>query len=273
MDPLHIVVENETTGKGRIFEGTLVGYITCGQLWPQASDNIRPVMAVVACTEAQSRPFIANLQTGRKAKKGAVGAKGGEVVELLKSAGYVYAPQRFDGLVVTTAYLPSFFTMDPGMVDPAGIEFILAPPEVWCEEHRGTLPVQAMTDHVVRTRKADKRLQNKKTVSAEVLASLAPVASLAMAYLDRRTRAPLLQDPRFHLQLLAAMVDAEMVHFPSEERDWGDDWGVASKRWFYVHKPGQMKLGICLAAKTTHTRFQEVLGEQVRLYYKHAKTS
>lgn len=279
MEQLHIEVENKNTGKGRVFQGSLVGYITCGQLWPQSSDNVRPVMLTVACSEAQSRPFVANLLTGRKATTPKSGSsKPSITVECLKSAGYLFSAQRFDGIVVTTAYLPQFFTMDPGMVDPSGIEFILAPPTTWCEEHLTTLPdAGALADHVVKTRKANKKLPAKSAVSRETIASLAPLASLTMAYLDRRTRAPLLQDPRFHLQLLVAMVDTSMALFPADSprgnshRD--SEWGTATGGWFYVHNAENLKVGPCLVVKTGHARFQELLGEEVRRYYQITKGS
>lgn len=267
MNTLHIEHQGGD-GKGRIFEACLLAHVECEWLWPQPSDNVRPVFAVLAATEAQARPFQANLQTGRKAKVARNGElREGVYVEFLKSAGYAFATQRFEGLAVTTAYLTHLFVRDPGMVDTKGIEFIVAPDQPWCDAHAARLPVEAAVAHLKRVRKG-----KKKGPEAAELASLVPLASLFAAFLDGRTRAPLIPDPRFQVQLLVAALDAELALFPSGERHstFADSpWGLAEGKQFKATGMERTKMARPIAFKSSHDRFTELLATEVDRYFKH----
>lgn len=266
---------NDDTGKGRVFRAGLLGFVSCTWLWPQPSENERPVFMVYAGTDVQIRAFSANLQTGRKAKipKGTHGRlSDGTVFECLRSAGYAFATQRFSGLSVVTVYLPEFFDRNPGMVDPEKIQFLAAPSVEWRDAYLGRNPdVAPVVAHVLKVRKSLKRSAD---VTAEKLAELVPSAALFAAYLDPRTRAPLIADPRFHLQLLVACVDAGFLRFAGEKHwSWGEAaWGEAEHKQFYSYGTAEMKLDRVFGFRATHAKFAEVLAIEVARYFRFAGT-
>jgi len=272
MDLLHIE-PNDDKGKGRVFRAGLLGYMEAPALWPQSSDNERPVWMAYAATETQAKPFTANLQTGRKAKvpranPGSLSE--GTTFELLRSAGYVFAPQRFEGLSAVTVYLPEFFVLDPGMVDPEGIKFIAAPSKEWCAQRLSRIPdPKACVAHVlkVRSKPKGKGKTQSEGPTPEQLLDLLPLASLFAAYLDRRTRAPLIPDPRFHLQLLAACADAELGSFPEyRESHWSDRaWGTSGG--FKAKGLDTAGLQTPVAFRAKHDTFQKLLAGEVSRYF------
>lgn len=255
------IEQKDKKGKGRVFEATLLGYIVSNWLWPQAGDNERPIFAAFAATETQGRPFMANLQTGAKALSG--GSKHSQLTfEFLRSARYLHATQRFEGVSVTTVYLPELWDINPGMVDPTEIRFALAPSVPWSKEHEQKLPLDLMVDHAMKT-----RVQNGEPRKRSDLRGLCAVASLFCSYLDNRTRAPIIPDPCFHLQLLLACIDADIakeaidIETPTYRR-WdrsGDEFKVIGR--------SDLGLDVVLGLKSSHDDFNKVLSECTDRYF------
>jgi hypothetical protein len=244
------------------------------------------------------------------AEKNAGGLSAGKRIEFLKSAGHHFAPQRLpDGMSVVTAYQPEFFRIDPGMVDPTVIEFIAAPSIPWMEQHstKFTNP-DAIVDHVVQTiaAKGAARVKAARVVydaamkaeakkpkvkprysweepqvppfipptvhcpARKVLRDMIPLASLFAAYLDRRTRAPLVPDPRFQLQLLVACLEegAAFMATESQHSSFRDrPWGEASSGMLYGYNLPQAGIWGALGFRAKHDKFQELLSEEVALYF------
>ncbi len=124
--PAVVSIEPKQEGKGRTFSAMCLSLIAAPSLSPfqSSSDDIRPVLATFAATDTALRPFVTNLQLGRKAN---FPGRHGERVEFLRSAGYQTLLQREAEGTIATVLLPELFRMDPGMVDPAAIRFIIAP--------------------------------------------------------------------------------------------------------------------------------------------------
>ncbi|WP_437831424.1 hypothetical protein [Sorangium sp. So ce1153] len=103
-------------GKGRSFSAAVLAYATASALWDGgAAETTRPVFLQLACSEAEARPVLANLQAGRKAVMHGEGCLSkGDRVELLRSAGYVFRAQRFAEGVILTAYLHELFRLLDG---------------------------------------------------------------------------------------------------------------------------------------------------------------
>lgn len=256
------IEQKDSKGKGRVFEATLLGYITSNWLWPQAGDNERPILAVIAATEAQGRPFMANLQTGAKALSG--GSKHSKsTFEFLRSSRYLYATQRFEGMSVTTVYLPELWDINPGMVDPKEIKFVCGPSVEWSETHRTRLPCDAMVDHALKT-----RTKGGEALTREKLHALCPVASLFCSYLDGRTRAPIIPDPCFHLQLLLACLDANLA-VQAEESDGPSSYGRWSTAKNDLKIVGRETIGldVVVGFQSEHEPFNEVLSNSTDRYF------
>src|SRR3990167_7260915 len=132
MDLTEVVIAPETGKKGRSFGALHLASATADALWPGGATKkgyvSRPVYAVFLGSDAEMRPFAANLQLGRLAATGEHRRRhrqGG--YEFLKSAGYRQAVQRHEEGAVLTVYLPELLNLDPGMVDPEIVRFVLAP--------------------------------------------------------------------------------------------------------------------------------------------------
>lgn len=269
------IEREDRDGKGRTFSAALLGYLRSALLWPQSDhDTVRPLWVAYATTPEEAKAFTANFRLGYKAKVVSTFKSGVFALELLKSAGYAFATQRIsDTAVVTTAYLPQFFVLDPGLVDPTGIRFVVAPPTEWCQRHLATLgDTTPLLDHVRKARAITPVQHNRQGCDPhpDTLRRLPLVSSLFAAYLDRRTRAPLVHDPRFYLQLLVALLDLGAVRFPAttNERSKRDlPWGVAPAGSF-DHYGDDTALDMVLETCISHEDFQAVLGRELGTYYR-----
>ena len=199
MIPLTIAPRTES-GKGRSFHSTLLAYATAPGLWAggESGNAVRPVWAVVSSTDQELRPFLANFTRGGKAFDGN-GTRSSTTYELLKTAGYAPpAIQRFPEGSTATIYLPDLFRVDPGMVDPERVRFVMLPGTEWAKAQR--IPdAQRIADYA-------RRLHKKRAEEDwfKAMDELVPFAFLFAVYLDRRTRCPLVADGRFYLQLMLA---------------------------------------------------------------------
>ncbi len=258
-----VVIAPQQEGKGRSFRATLVAAVEADSLWSggeTATDHMRPVWAMFAGSEQELRPFGANLMTGRKVMfadgKRAYGRKAREKLEVLRSAGFATIRQRtLDGALLT-AYLPDLFQIDPGMVDPAGAKFICMPNIA--DMAAQTIEVEPIARHVERL---------GHPLDASKLRALVPLSFLFAAYLDRRTRFPLLADGRFYLQLLCACLKEGLASWPAETRSYRqEDFGHHSRFGFSAHAVDDVRLVEPIAFKATHDEIGAILDEQVTLF-------
>lgn len=197
-----LVIQQQKEGKGRSFRATLVSYVEITRVSPRSNDAKRPVFMAVAGTENELRPFVANLRTGKKAE---CGYKGRDRYEILKSAGYQCTWQRSAKGSLVTLFAPDLFSLDPGMVDPKGVQFCVMPGQDWTKDSDVEVPDFVPKDRV------------------EAVRRLAP---LVIAYLDRRTRCPLVPDPVFYVSLLADALNEGLACFPNRG-GYYPGWGEA----------------------------------------------
>lgn len=237
-----LTIQPQDSGKGRAFRATLVAHAVYRHVVPDGGNTTRPVFMVLAGTETALRPFVANLRLGRKAEDG-IGRRG-ETFEVLKSAGYAVAWQRAPKGALVTVYHPELFCLDPGMVDPKGVTFAILPARGWLRPSAVPVP-----DYVPEDRVEDVR-------------ALAP---LFTGYLDRRTRCPLIPDPRFAVQCLAAALDQGLAAFSSRDR-WSRGWGEGGLG-FSTHGLEDAGYGPGLAFAAGHESLETFLAEQVRIFY------
>jgi hypothetical protein len=269
-----LVIQPQNEKKGRAFHATCVALATANALLDESgSETIRPVWGVFAGSEAELKPFMANLRLGRKAEPWANRHGNSQRVEFLKSVGYVVSYQRESEGAIATIYHPELFRLDPGMVDPGGLKFVMMVPDDW-SARQSVDPVQAVKH--VRT--------FKPSVDDDFLAALVPSAYLFAAYLDRRTRCPLIADGRFYLQLLCAALFTGMASFPGDSvrghayHSHASEWGFHRRFGFNItvggidktfQGPTYRDVGLCqaIAFSASHEDFESFLAEQVSYFF------
>jgi len=225
-----VQIKTKKGKKGRTFRAELLAWIDAPTLF-EAGDtgpNQRPVWITVASSELEAKAFQVNFKNGEIAEN----VKGGYTTErwqLLKKAGYASFIQKIGGGVVTTYYLPELFDLNPGMVDPDGIRFIMLPGQGWFDN------------------------QELSEEDAEAL--------LFLAYLDRRTRFPFPPDVEFAKSLLVACIElgfATRAQSPYAYRE----------QFKYVeHDFDSVGLRGGLAFNASHGYFGEVLSDEIKKWH------
>lgn len=253
-------IEPQEGKKGRSFRGTCVALVSANSLWEgSGSEAIRPVWAMFAGTDAELKPFMMNLKLGRKANLGSsYKSRPHERIEFLKSEGFYISWQREALGTLSTIYHPELFRLDPGMVDPQGLSFILLVPSDWEAEQK--LETSEAVDHV-------KKVDPTTALADEVLEGLVPTAYLFAAYLDRRTRAPLIADGRFYLQLLNAALAQGLASFPGSSHTYGRTEGMTGRFGFNATGLEDVGISQAIACMTTHKAFEEFLALEVAKYF------
>lgn len=262
-----LVIATGEGEKGRSFSALLLGYVLFGSTSYGSNDTLRPVWMSIACSPAEVAPFVANLRTGKRAELVADRRSLKTRFELLRSAGYEFAQQRHPQGTIVTAYLPSLFRIDPGMVDPDGVRFVVLPGREWAAEQR--IDATAAVEHVQRVRFD---LAEAGPGAAE-LAALAPTAALFAAYLDRRTRCPLVPGLPFYLQVLVAALSEGLASLSCARGGSYSDkpWGQHSDVWFKEDGTDVAGLLPGVGFDASHEELEAFLAEQVAAYFKVAK--
>jgi hypothetical protein len=165
--------------------------MTADPLWDfgTASDGaLRPVWFAFFSTIGAAKPFTANLRAGRPAR-----IEHGDRYQIPKSSSHRWSTQTVPGGIVTVAYLPELFHLQPAVPFTDDPCFVVAPERRWVD-------------------------RQAKILSQEFGSDAPDVARAALfaAYLDRRTPLPLLRDLRFHLQLYRAALEEPWVRRPSK---------------------------------------------------------
>lgn len=274
-----LVIEPQKEGKGRSFSASLLAFATADGLWEGGrteSNATRPVFLAYAASEGESAPFLANLRLGRRAKMASSGYRRKDpYIELLRSAEYVFSTQRFREGVVVTAYLQELFRVDPGMVDPATVQFVILPPKERILTEAKSFDLASVFSHVrklgfVSSKEYDTFPSGMRKPSEGEVLALLPLSSLFAVFLDRRTRAPLIPDPRFHAQLLLTCLALGYAS-TSCEHTYRTDFGKNPSLGFLESTVENVNLSPGVAFKATHDKLEPVLAETVSTYFKAVK--
>ena len=260
MRTLQILPQKE--GKGRVFSALCLATVEAKALWAGGyGDDMRPVWSMFAGSDTELRAFVANLQMGKKAvflRDSRYSYRKSDKLELLKSAGYVYTWQREAEGSVVTVFLPDLFRLDPGMVDPKGASFIVLPSVEWSK-------VQKLEDREI----LQHALKLNYSLPATKVQSLIPMAFLFAAYLDRRTRAPLLSDGRFYVQLFLSCLSAGLATFTTDQHSSYRDpkFGVHSRIGFTETDTLDVGLLPGVAFDATHEEIEKLLADEVAQFF------
>lgn len=263
-----LVILPAKEGKGRSFQATLLAYVTADSLWEGGQSNTettRPVWMMLGGTENELRPFVANLQLGRKAELLSSGYrknKGSDKFEVLKSVGYQTAWQRTPVGSAVTIFLPDLFRLDPGMVDPKGVEFCILPAKSWLEGITVEEDARNYAQAIIRT--YDKETLVSKDLDLEYLLKIAP---LFIGYLDRRTRCPLVPDQRFYIQVLLGFLNLGLASWSTDDSYYRRNWGRHRGMGFVECDTLDVGLSAGIVFKSSHVNLEKFLAEQVEFYF------
>ena len=191
--------------KTRRFSTHLLGYLVANGLWgfsqKHTDRRVRPVWIAYFGTEQELQPFTANFRAGRKSYGHRLS------FEIPKKAVYRWVTQKVPGGAVTVAYMPDLVHLEAGAASER-VRFLFAPPSWWVEQQAAELTSKFGDE-----------------------APDAARAALFVAYLDRRSPMPIVNDLRFHLRLWNAAREAKWTweHKDSPSVLWGDHhprWGI-----------------------------------------------
>lgn len=258
------VIQPQDGRKGRSFQATSVAMVLAGGLTDLGSGNcLRPVWAMFAGPEAALRPFMMNLRLGRKAdpvgRSSYSRQKSDERIEFMKSVGYCISWQREPEGSLATIYHPDLFRLDPGMVDPDGINFVMMVPSDWAAQQ--AIDPKPAWQHVARLGFPIDKVNAK---------DLLPAAYWMAAYLDRRTRCPMPADGKFYLQLLIAALDQGLASTPTDNLKYGSsyrEWGFNQMHGFRAAGLESIGISQALSFSASHEVFEKFLADQVTLYF------
>jgi len=287
-----IIEQNEKDQSGKViktrqFQAELLAYVQGDMLWEGGkaeTDNIRPVWAMFAGSEQELRPFVANLQSGKRAEVPTTGYSSHSAptrYEFLRRSGYRYLWQRVaseegQNAALVTVYLPELFRLDPGMLDPNLCQFVMLPPRWWVEAQKEKLIQDIDLCGFLLSHAKAVRLKSFGKVGftdKDLLAQL-PQAAYFAAYLDRRTKNPLPDSLDFYLQLYfyALREGIATRHAPLnnyERIDQNEKWSWARHQGLGYHETDINQAGLLpgVAVHMPQTRLDDFLAWQVQLYF------
>jgi len=219
--------------KTHTFSVQLLGFLTADPLWEPGGNGsaFRPVWIAYAGTERESSPFTANFRAGRKA------GTTSEALEIPKRGPHRWSFQKVPGGIVTVAYIPSLFHLEPvTQGEEDAVRFVFAPPRWWITEQARSLASDFGDE-----------------------AQEAARAALFCAYLDRRTPLPLVHDLRFHLQVYRAACAAGLLYELSRIRGGGEVLVGRGARACGLDAPVALSVG--------QSELADFLIEQTQIYH------
>lgn len=260
-------VESKEDSKGRSFRGEIVAYACADAYWEGGEnanrDLIRPVFAVFACSDAEARPFQANIQCGNKALVYSDYGyeEKGKRWEFMRSAKYTYAQQKHPEGVFVMAYLHELFRDDAAMVDPEEVKFILLPAKDWLAPHD-----QRVADHLrAWFDRIDWKNRGISTPNDNTVSIIVHACHLWARQIAVRTKLPIPNDARFFAQALAACLLVGASTFAGERSGWSSLFGVNGG--FVTEGLELFGLSSGIATKAKHEDIAKVFAEQVEIFF------
>jgi hypothetical protein len=289
--------------KTRQFRAQYLAHIVANDWWAggQAiTESTRPVWLMLAGAVRAIRPVIANLQTGHRALlrryHDSLSYDTAPVahLELLKSAGYRMLWQRLVGgpdgpLAIVTAYLPELFVLDPGLIDPTGVQFVALTPQWWAQQQLAQLRADtpawvALQTHMAALARMGSLGPNGQAASADEWLDHVAQAVHCVTFIERRTTRPLPPTPAFALQLFLAGLQRGILSIATATEPGqrtpsrpATDPSDPTDRWAWARHPeigafaecqtATMSLAPPVACRCTHDTLDAFLAAEVERYF------
>jgi len=255
------VIESDKEGKGRSFSATLIANLNCEKLLsePNSGTKHRPIWSMYAGSESELKPFINNLLLGKPAKPAnrynqdtLPGGGSTTQIEYLKSYSYQTLTQITSEGAVTTIFLSELFRLDTGFIDPNRIAFCLNPSNVWVSS-QASLGSSWVESYL------------KSEITPEFAHYFCALAHLFVAFLDRRTKAPIVMDPKFFVRLMIRCFEEKLCSFHLNGNR--DSFGVNANFQFYAYGVEGSNMAPPLVFCGSHETFEKVLVEETRTFF------
>jgi hypothetical protein len=260
-------VESKEESKGRSFRGEIVCYATANAFW-EGGENagrelIRPVFAVFACSDAEARPFQANLQCGNRAACfNDYGHDDRTRWEFMRSAKYAYHQQKHPEGVFVQAYLHDLFRDDAAMVDPNEVKFILIPAIEWLAPDSPEVEAHLR----VWGERIDWKARSQNVPTDDQIAIIARSCHLWARQIATRTKLPIPNDARFFAQALASCLLIGAASFSGESRHgWSSPFGEHGG--FFCDGLERFGLSSGIATKAKHEDIAKIFAECVDEFF------
>jgi len=183
----HFEIETQDADeKGRSFRAALIAYLSWSGFRTGKRGTPTPLLAAVAGTEGELRPFVANLRSGATALRASEDT-GPYQLCLGERPVHRCFVQRIGPDLVATHFVPNLFSLDPPPGTPC--QFVLAPPTRWIARET-------------------ERLAASGTEHPRQLA----LARYFVAFVDRRTEFPIPPYPELHRALYQAFARQDLLH-------------------------------------------------------------
>lgn len=254
--------------KTRSFKSTCLGVIEANHLcdFTSSDSEMKPLWAMFVGSENEIKPFIVNLLLGNKSiiDNGSYSRRRERIV-CPKSAGYKVTWQKEEEASIATVFLPDYFLLDPGMIDPNFIKFVVMPSVDWCAKQK--IDTKPIIDYISTILP----ISPSGFFSEENLTNLVPIAFLFCAYLDRRTRCPLVADGKFYMQLLIASLVEGLAFLP---KDTSKYYPYGAKKlgisYSSLEGPPLESLGLAggISFSADHIQLETLLAKEVDTYFR-----
>ena len=142
---LSVAASKGKAKKGRTFGCTLLAFIE-GDRFIGADteyDRFRPLFFSVVATEAESKYILASIRSGFELSE-IRNHSSGKRFKLLKKYGYTHTKQKIEDSIVLTFYVASLFDIDPGLVDPDHVRFVMLPDQAWVDSQPEGVDAEAL---------------------------------------------------------------------------------------------------------------------------------
>lgn len=248
MEPhLNLTVESVNKDKGRSFSSILLASVVCDSLWSNSSPSniVRPIYLSIAGSDNELRPFVANLKVGSKIYiSNRYGNQERFKLEIMRSVDYQFSWQKIKDFSVVTIFQPELFKIDPGIVENDKISFCILP--------TNDMLVEPNPDIIYYL--TSKGYNEKDSIFA------AKIAPIFIAYLDRRTRCPLILDERFYPLLFLKCLNNDV---PIVGRKTSNNMGY-SRKAYIEYGLDNVNLNDGVVMLSSNDLFEEVLSKTVK---------
>ncbi len=229
-----ITIERNTRSrrrKSRRFSARLLALLSRRDFVGRGFGEVLPWWIACGGPTTTLEPFVANLRGGFKARSF------GDEIRIPKSSRYGWRSSSGPAGQVTVAYDPALLHLEPTVPEAEDVRFLLLPSEAW----------------LARARRPG-------------LDDVDLIASLFAAYVDRRTRWPVLRDVRFHRQMLEAARDGDgLLREPAPDRAVIEGLGALGFRSPWWFQASHREVEGFLIEQTARWRRKEIEDVETRI--------
>ncbi len=261
-----------TLGEHKTFSAQLVSFVLANNAWEYGSaDSYRPVLAVFAGGLQEIRSLGANILLNGKMRVSGPWAHDskGYPMEFMRSTQYTHLLSTQGNTALLTVYQPALYDIEPvgaaANPDNEDLRFCVLPGADRLNSEAATFDNRTVIEHLHRA--------GYDKVPATMLYTFAALSALVCARISARLEMPIIHDPRFYAQVVAAYLhyglaslSGEYSRYSTYHRD--SAWGVNYSTRYYefgVAAAGYAP-GVCVV--TTKEEAGKVIASEIARFEK-----